>query len=107
MLPSNAKDLEEITEQKFPEVQRGESPYDMIFAEPSNLKNVEEFVLKHEKIQNDSVVMMNSIHKSKAAELRWEQLKSNKKVTVTIDLFYCGLVFFRKEQVREHFKIRI
>ncbi len=37
----------------------------------------------------------------------WEQLKAHPMVRVTMDLFYCGVVFIRKEQAKEHFKIRI
>lgn len=36
----------------------------------------------------------------------WEEIKNNNQVTVTIDLFYMGIVFLRKEQVKEHFLIR-
>ena len=36
-----------------------------------------------------------------------ELIKKHPKVTVTVDLFYFGIVFFRKEQAKEHFKIRV
>jgi hypothetical protein len=39
-------------------------------------------------------------------EEAWEEIKSHPKVTVTIDLFFLGLVFFRKEQVKENFCLR-
>ena len=35
----------------------------------------------------------------------WEEIKKHPKVTVTIDLFWIGIVFFRTEQVKEHFTI--
>ncbi len=37
----------------------------------------------------------------------WEIIKQNQNVTVTIDTFFWGIVFFRKEQVKQHFKIRL
>ena len=37
----------------------------------------------------------------------WAQIKQHPKVTVTVDVFYYGFVFIRKEQQKEHFKIRI
>jgi hypothetical protein len=37
----------------------------------------------------------------------WEQIKADPQVKVSIDLFFVGLVFFRKEQVKENFKLRI
>ncbi|MBL7882976.1 MAG: class I SAM-dependent methyltransferase, partial [Bacteroidia bacterium] len=36
----------------------------------------------------------------------WEEIKRHPKVTVTIDLFFIGLVFFRKEQAKQHFIIK-
>jgi hypothetical protein len=37
----------------------------------------------------------------------WETIKQHPKVTVTINTFFWGFVFFRKEQVKEHFTIRV
>ena len=39
-------------------------------------------------------------------EKAWDYIKSHEKVTVTIDLFFIGLVFFRKEQAKQDFVIR-
>jgi len=56
--------------------------------------------------ENDSFWILENIHANRAAEAFWSNLKSNPKVTVTIDTFHFGLVFFRKEQVEEHFILR-
>jgi hypothetical protein len=55
---------------------------------------------------NDSVWIINAIHGSKDMEDTWEIIKNHPKVTVTIDTFYLGFVFFRSEQKKEHFVIR-
>ena len=40
-------------------------------------------------------------------EEAWEVIKQHPSVTLTIDLFFIGLIFFRKEQLeKEHFVIR-
>jgi hypothetical protein len=40
-------------------------------------------------------------------EEAWQQIKEHPSVTLTIDLFFVGFVFFRKEQkVQQHFAIR-
>ena len=40
-------------------------------------------------------------------EEAWNEIKQHKSVTLTIDLFFIGIVFFRKEQkTNEHFTIR-
>ena len=56
--------------------------------------------------ENDSFWILENIHANAATETLWQTLKQNPKVTVTIDTYYFGLVFFRKEQVEEHFILR-
>ncbi len=56
---------------------------------------------------NDTMLMINGIHKNRERKVSWERIKKLPEVSVTMDLFHCGLVFFRKEQAKEHFKIRV
>ena len=75
-------------------------------------KNINETTLKYFEfsltyIHNDSVILFENIHSDKESEKIWNHIKNNKKVTVTIDTFFWGFVFFRKEQEKEHFIIRI
>ena len=55
---------------------------------------------------NDSLFIFDDIHWSEEMEEAWEEIKKHPKVTVTIDLFFIGLVFFRKEQAKEDFILR-
>ncbi|NNF85015.1 MAG: class I SAM-dependent methyltransferase [Winogradskyella sp.] len=56
---------------------------------------------------NDSVFIIDDIYWSKEMTEAWNDIKLHPACTVTIDTFYLGLVFFRKEQVKQHFKIRV
>ena len=56
-------------------------------------------------ISNDSVWIFDDIHWSADMEEAWEIIKNHPKVTVTIDTFQWGIVFFRAEQQKEHFII--
>lgn len=58
-------------------------------------------------ITNDTVWIFDDIHWSAEMEDAWETIKKHPKVTVTIDTFQWGFVFFRYEQPKEHFIIRI
>lgn len=58
-------------------------------------------------ITNETVWIFDDIHWSLEMEEAWEIIKKHSKVTVTIDTFQWGLVFFRREQPKEHFVIRI
>jgi len=57
-------------------------------------------------INNDSVWIFDDIYWSKEMQEAWIEIKKHPKVTVTVDVFHFGIVFFRKEQAKEHFKIR-
>lgn len=54
-----------------------------------------------------SVLIFDDIHWSREMEEAWEWLKAREEITLTIDLFRIGLVFFRNEQKeKQHFTIR-
>ncbi|AWI27230.1 O-methyltransferase [Flavobacterium pallidum] len=58
-------------------------------------------------VTNNSVWIFDDIHWSADMESAWEMIKEHPKVTVSIDTFQWGIVFFRKEQEKEDFIIRI
>ncbi len=55
---------------------------------------------------DSSVFIFDDIYWSKEMTLAWEQIKAHPQVRVTVDLFWVGLVFFRKEQAKENFLLR-
>ncbi len=57
-------------------------------------------------IHNDSVFIFDDIHWSADMERAWETIKAHPAVTVTIDLYRVGIVFFRREQPKQHFVLR-
>ncbi len=54
-----------------------------------------------------SVFIFDDIYWSKPMSEAWAIIINHPKVTVSIDTFYWGIVFFRKEQVKEHFTVRV
>lgn len=58
------------------------------------------------KASVDSVFVFDDIHWSPEMEQAWAYIKNHDEVIVTIDLFYVGLVFFRKKQPKQHFVLR-
>lgn len=53
-----------------------------------------------------SIFVFDDIHWSDEMEAAWDEIKRHPKVTMTIDLFYFGLVFFRPEfRTTEHHTI--
>lgn len=62
-------------------------------------------ILSHS--HNYTCIILDDIHWSKEMEMAWQYVQNHDAVTLTIDLFFIGIVFIRKEQKeREHFIIR-
>jgi len=60
-----------------------------------------------EKANDQSILIFDDIHWSEEMEKAWEEIKQHSHVTLTIDLFFIGLVFVRQAQKeKEHFVIR-
>jgi hypothetical protein len=81
--------------------------YDMIYLDINHFRYMSNIESLLPKMHNDSVIVLNSIHKSKTNVVLWNRVKEHPKITVTIDTFYLGFVFIRNEQVKEHFTIRM
>ncbi|WP_157483931.1 hypothetical protein [Maribacter hydrothermalis] len=98
------KASEEVVEWHCPDISFIENNADVVLANISDLSNIN---LDFRNGSNDRMLLLDGIHKNKRNLESWKNLKSEHNVRVTIDMFYCGAVFFRKEQAKEHFKIRI
>lgn len=58
------------------------------------------------KVHEGSLLIFDDIYWSAGMKEAWEAIKNHPDVTVTVDLFWIGLVYFKKGQAKEHFKIR-
>jgi predicted O-methyltransferase YrrM len=59
------------------------------------------------KLSNESTIFVfDDIHWSNGMERAWNKIKSDPRVSITIDLFWFGLVFFRKNIEKQNFVIR-
>lgn len=81
---------------------------DMVFFDANHTK---EATLKYfytclEKANNDTIFIFDDIYWSEGMTQAWEEIYQNPSVTYSIDLFHLGMVFFRKEWIKSHFKIK-
>ena len=59
------------------------------------------------KSTKDSIFIFDDIHWSSEMEEAWKKIQAHQSVTLTIDLFFIGLVFFSPDfKVKQHFTIR-
>lgn len=93
-----------------PHVKRTAPPaFDLVYLDGDHQKEptLEYFEQLLPHTHNDTLFIFDDIHWSPAMEEAWEVIKAHPSVKVTIDTFFWGLVFFRKEQVKEHFVLRV
>lgn len=83
--------------------------YDLIFidGDHNGERTLGYFDSLLKNVHNNSVIIFDDIYWSKDMTEAWQKIIANEKVTVSIDTFQWGMVFFRKEQPKQHFVIRI
>ena len=58
-------------------------------------------------MKEKSILIFDDIHWSREMETAWDEIKKDSSISLTIDLFFIGIVFFRKEQlVKQDFTIQ-
>jgi len=92
---------------QLPLILKTNQKFDFIFIDGNHRKEptLNYFRQCLQGIQNNSIIIFDDIHWSDEMEEAWEEIKKHPQVTVTIDLFFIGLVFFRKEQMKQDFVV--
>ncbi|MFN8436615.1 MAG: class I SAM-dependent methyltransferase [Cytophagales bacterium] len=68
---------------------------------------LEYFQVCLEKIHNDTVFIFDDIYWSPDMLKAWEQIVQNTHVTISVDFYDFGVVFFRKNQPKQHFILKL
>jgi predicted O-methyltransferase YrrM len=107
----NIRNVEMLTgnfDHVLPEVIGKTDSVDLMFVDGNHRKdatlNYFEWCLP--KVNNDTILIFDDIYWSKGMKQAWEEIKAHPQVSVTVDLFWIGLVYFRKGQEKEHFRIK-
>lgn len=96
-------------DEAIPEIIKSNQKIDCVFIDGNHqqeatLKYFEKFL---PYLHNDSLLIFDDIYWSKDMTQAWEKIKNHPKVKVSVDLFELGLVFFREEQPKQHFKLKL
>ena len=59
------------------------------------------------KVHEDTMLIFDDIYWSEGMKEAWAEIKAHPQVAITVDLFWIGLVYFRKGKVKEDFLIKI
>lgn len=82
---------------------------DLLYIDGNHLyePTINYFKLALTKKHENSVFVFDDINWNKDMQKAWEEIKNHPEVTLSLDLFYVGIVFFRKEQKeKEHFILK-
>jgi hypothetical protein len=60
-----------------------------------------------ERLNQKGVLAVDDIHYSEEMERAWNELKTDPRVTTTMDLYHLGLIFVDSHYLKRHYKIRI
>ena len=88
---------------------KNSSKYDLVFIDGDHSKEgtLRYFELLRNRTYNDTLIIFDDIYWSRGMTEAWQEIIASEDVTVSIDTFFWGLAFFRKEQKKEHFVIRL
>jgi len=100
------KEILEKIQQNFPNTNFEVTPIDLLVIEKADWRYLEN-LMEQDILHNDSMILIVNIHTNREQEKLWNVLAKKEQFTVSADLFYCGVLFLRKEQKKEHFNIRI
>lgn len=108
---SNIKGIKQVIgnfDDTLPEVIGGLDQLDFVFVDGNHQKDA---TLKYfewclPKVHENTLLIFDDIYWSEGMKEAWEIIKAHPKVIVTVDLFWIGLVYFKKGQAKEDFLIR-
>ena len=108
----NAKNIYLINdtfEKAFPKLLNEIPKLDFLYVDGNHnyQSTINYFKLGLEKKHHHSVFVFDDINWNEEMKKAWDEIKNHPDVTLSLDLFYVGIIFFRKEQKeKEHFVLK-
>lgn len=107
----NLKNIQQITgnfNTTLPETLKKIKKLDFVFFDGNHRyePTMNYFNLCLTKAHDESVFIFDDIHWSQEMEKAWGEIKKHPEVIISIDLFFIGIVFFKKGMSKQHFTIK-
>lgn len=80
---------------------------DILLIDETSLVDEENVISCLSKIKNNAFVLIDKRARLKSTKMLWEKIVENDTVTVSVDFYFFGLAFVRKEQLKQHFRVRL
>jgi predicted O-methyltransferase YrrM len=104
----NIQFIEGLFENTLPEVVKQLPHIDYVFFDGNHSleATLQYFEWCLPKVHENTIFIFDDIRWSDEMNLVWQKIKNHPQVTVSVDLFFLGIVFFRPNQAKEHFTLR-
>lgn len=87
--------------------QRPERQLDLVITDGYDAASIAECLTQcWPQLHRDSTLVIRGIYRNAGMKRLWQSVRAKPEVTVTIDLFHVGVVFFHSGQAKEDFRIR-
>lgn len=105
---NNVQLTEGAFDEKLPELLSGLTQLDLVFLDGNHRlePTLKYFRLVEPLLHKASVVVVDDIYWSAEMQQAWRELCAHDRVTLQIDMFQFGLLFFNTDLSREHFILR-
>ena len=92
----------------LPNLLSNSKPFDMILIDGNHKyqATVDYFEMLVNNINENSLIVFDDIHWSDEMEKAWNEIKNDKRVSISIDIFQLGLIFFRKGINKQDYTIK-
>ena len=104
---NNIKSYNDNFDYRLPEILNELDTVDCVYIDGNHTKeaSLRYFNMLLPKVTDKSILIFDDIYWNKDMLSAWNEIKANKQVKLTIDLYYFGIVLFRTEQPKEDFKL--
>ncbi len=105
---NNVNLIQKSFDEAIPDIYRKSVKPGLVFIDGNHRKEptLKYFEQLADMSDNKTVIIIDDIHSSGEMEEAWTLIKNYEKVTITIDIFRMGLVFFKKGMSRYNYVIR-
>ncbi|WP_304063369.1 O-methyltransferase [Pedobacter glucosidilyticus] len=95
-------------DERLPVLLQNKQQLDVVFIDGNHRKDatLNYFNWCLPKVHENSLLIFDDIYWSKGMKEAWAEIKAHPQVSVTVDLFWIGLVFFKKGIAKEDFKVK-
>ena len=89
-------------------LEKNQNSYDLIFLDGDHHyePTMRYFKAIKEVLNDGGVIVLHDLYYSEGMKQAWAEIKKDRNVTITIDLFFFGLVWIDKSQAKENFSIQ-